>query len=194
MGGAFVVEVDPVLELGRRLSNSSRVLWYSTSLSTTNLSMSAVERVPHEPVDQVVILVEQGGRRALRAFCWMRSQMPHEETGSPGSSSSDFPSATVRTMSPIPLGRIRLAIALRRLRSRSSTDPAGDPDVVHGGHQHQVASRNREIAGDHAGALGADRLLGHLDDDVLAFLQHVLDGLDVAGRGGVVLVAAVLRG
>ena len=47
--------------------------------------------------------------------------------------------------------------------------------MVDGWHIHQVAPRQRNVRGD-ARALGADRLLGNLDQDLLAFLQQFLDG------------------
>jgi hypothetical protein len=55
-----------------------------------------------------------------------------------------------------------------------------DADVVDGGHEHQEASRQGRMRRD-ARALGAQRLLDHLDQDLLAFLQELVDfGLGAA--------------
>ena len=59
-------------------------------------------------------------------------------------------------------------------------DAARDADVVHGRHEDQVAPRQRDVAGD-AGALGADGVLGDLDDHLLPFLEQVLDVLQLLG-------------
>ncbi len=61
------------------------------------------------------------------------------------------------------------------------SDLARDANVVDGGHVDQVASRQGDVRSD-ARALGAERLLGDLDQDFLAFLEHFgnLHGLMVA--------------
>jgi hypothetical protein len=73
-------------------------------------------------------------------------------------------------------------------------DAARDADVVDGRHEHQVAPGQRDVAGG-ARPLGADRFLGDLDDDLLPFLEQVLDAGAAADPRGVgrlfVLVAAV---
>src|SRR6185295_16743508 len=53
-------------------------------------------------------------------------------------------------------------------------DLAGDADVIDRGHEHQEPARHRDVGGE-AGALGAERLLDDLDDDLLAFLEELLD-------------------
>ena len=53
-------------------------------------------------------------------------------------------------------------------------DLARDADVVHRRHEHQEAAGHRRVRRE-AGALGAERLLGDLDDDFLAFLEEVFD-------------------
>ena len=77
-------------------------------------------------------------------------------------------------MKPSSLGRYFSTIARSRRRSRSpsirrETPTRGDP-----GHQHQVPARDGDARGD-ARALGAERLLRDLDDDLVALLKHVLD-------------------
>src|SRR5262249_22360076 len=54
------------------------------------------------------------------------------------------------------------------------SDPARDTHALRPRRQHEVAPRNREMARD-PGALGADRLLGDLDDDLLPLLEQRLD-------------------
>ncbi len=53
-------------------------------------------------------------------------------------------------------------------------DAPRDADVIDRRHEHEVASRQGDVRGD-AGALGADRLLGHLHQDLLTLLQQLLD-------------------
>src|SRR5207244_13183357 len=54
------------------------------------------------------------------------------------------------------------------------TDPARDADVAGLGHVDEVAARQGDEGGD-ARALRAERLLGHLHENLLALPQHVLD-------------------
>src|SRR6266849_6470305 len=62
------------------------------------------------------------------------------------------------------------------------------------GHVDQETARQSDVAGD-ARALFAERLLGDLDDDVLAGLQHFGNELGTArGPGTATLVATVLPG
>ena len=53
-------------------------------------------------------------------------------------------------------------------------DAAADAHVVHRGHEHQGAPRQGDVGGD-PGALGAHRVLGHLDQHALARLQQIPD-------------------
>ena len=71
-------------------------------------------------------------------------------------------------------------------------DAPRDADVVDRRHEHQVTARQRDVAGG-ARALGADRLLRDLDDDLLPFLQQVFDARAAAGarRVGPLLVLVV---
>ena len=46
--------------------------------------------------------------------------------------------------------------------------------MVYGRHEHQEPPRHRRVRGQ-PGAFRAERLLGHLDDDLLPFLQQVFD-------------------
>ena len=63
-------------------------------------------------------------------------------------------------------------------------DAARHADVAGLRHVDDVAARDGHEGGD-ARALGAERLLGDLDQDLLALAQHLLDGRDrLARRGG----------
>ena len=62
-------------------------------------------------------------------------------------------------------------------------DLARDADVIDRRHEDQEPARHRHVRGE-ARALGAERLLDDLDEDVLAFLQQVFD----LGLGPVALV------
>src|SRR4029078_10841471 len=53
-------------------------------------------------------------------------------------------------------------------------DLGGDADVIHRRHENQEPTRHRRVRRQ-ACALGAQGLLGYLDDDLLAFLQEVFD-------------------
>src|SRR6267142_1369051 len=66
-------------------------------------------------------------------------------------------------------------------------DLARHADVVHRRHEHEKPARHRHVRGE-ARALRAERLLHDLDDDLLAFLQQLLD----LGLGPIAVVAATL--
>src|SRR6266852_6196877 len=63
-------------------------------------------------------------------------------------------------------------------------------DVVDGRHIHKEAPGQRDVAGDTRAFL-AERLLGDLDDNVLAGLQHLRNKLRTARRSGVTAVMAL---
>src|SRR6267154_4195073 len=63
--------------------------------------------------------------------------------------------------------------------------------MVDRGHVHQEAAGQRDVAGD-ARAFFAERLLGDLDDDVLAGLQHFGNELRTARRSGMAAVMTML--
>jgi hypothetical protein len=67
------------------------------------------------------------------------------------------------------------SMASRRRRRSWFADAARDADVLHRRHVDDVAARERDVAR-HARALGADRVLGHLDDDLLPLLDDLVDG------------------
>src|SRR4051812_24319814 len=64
-------------------------------------------------------------------------------------------------------------------------DLARHANVIDGGHEHQKPPGHGDVRGQ-ARALGAERLLDHLDDDLLAFLEQFLDLL-----GGPILAVAL---
>src|SRR5216684_3639352 len=70
------------------------------------------------------------------------------------------------------------------------SDFARDADVIDRRHVHQEAAGQRDVAGD-ARAFLAERLLGDLDDDVLAGLQHLGNELRAARRSGVATLMTV---
>ena len=86
----------------------------------------------------------------------------------------DRPSHAVRMMKPPSGGRSASTISFRRARSRFVLDAARHADVVRRRHEDQMAAGQRDDRGD-ARALGADRLLGDLDEDLLALLEALLD-------------------
>src|SRR6266852_1600761 len=70
------------------------------------------------------------------------------------------------------------------------SDFARDTDVIDRRHVHQEAAGQRYVAGD-ARTFLAERLLGDLDDDVLAGLQHLGHELRAARRSGVATLMTV---
>ena len=74
-------------------------------------------------------------------------------------------------------------------------DAARDADVVDRRHEHQVAPGQRDVARGPR-PLGADRLLGDLDDDLLPFLEQVLDAgaaADPRRVGGLLVLVVAAR-
>src|SRR5207302_4728762 len=53
-------------------------------------------------------------------------------------------------------------------------DPARNPHVIDGRHEDQMAPGKRDVTGN-AGALGVDLVLHDLHQDLVAFLEHILD-------------------
>jgi hypothetical protein len=113
------------------------------------------------------------------------------------SSFSETFSATVRTMNPEPGRAHRFDDVAQPAALAIRGDAPGDPDVVDRRHEHQVAPRQRDVARGPR-ALGADGLLRDLDDDLLTFLEEVLDARAAGGALAVglflVLVVRRLRG
>src|SRR5260370_17198039 len=71
---------------------------------------------------------------------------------------------------------------------------ARDAGVMNRRHVNEETTRQSDVAGD-ARALFAERLLGDLDDDVLASLQHFGNELRAARRAGTAsLITAALPG
>ena len=89
------------------------------------------------------------------------------------SSSSEAPSAAVRTMTPASSGQAVLEDPLEAV-AFDVGQLAGDAGHGTAGHVHEVAAGQRDLAGE-AGALVADRVLGDLDQHGVAGLQRVLD-------------------
>ena len=74
-------------------------------------------------------------------------------------------------------------------------DFSGDADVVDRRHEHEKAAGERRVRGQ-ARALGAERLLGDLDDNLLPFLQELFDlrlGCPLAALGAIAMLVVVAR-
>ncbi len=92
------------------------------------------------------------------------------------------------------LGLDALGLSLEALALRIVAYAAGDADIVHHGHQHHKAARQRDVRCD-ACALWPIRLLDHLHHDLLTGLDHLFDGLDARGHAlaeGAVLAKGVV--
>ena len=98
-------------------------------------------------------------------------------------SSSVRPSAAVRVMKP-PTGPGRCALqdSLQALALFVARDLARHAHVLQRRHVDHVAARQRDVRSD-ARAFLAQRLLGDLDDDLLAFFQQIADR-DLTRRQG----------
>ena len=73
---------------------------------------------------------------------------------------------------PVMPGRWVCRMRFRRRRSSSLAILRETPDVIDGRHVDHIAAGQGDVRGD-ARALLAERLLGDLDDDFLAFLEQV---------------------
>ena len=116
--------------------------------------------------------------------CLISSQRWIRKRRSARSSSSDAPSAAVRTMNPPEASPRSLSEdPLQALALFVGGDLAADADVGDGGHEDQEAAGQRDVGGD-ARALLGDGLLGDLDQDLLAGLEQVADDGQVGGLRG----------
>ena len=93
-------------------------------------------------------------------------------------SSRPFASPAVRTISPPPPPPAAVGELLEDREEALALgfvlDPPRDAEVAHGGEQHQVAARQGDVRAD-ARPLVRQRVLDHLDDDLLPRLQQVVD-------------------
>ena len=99
-------------------------------------------------------------------------------------SSLGRPAAAVRMMTP-PVKPCASRNSRTMPRSRRALvarlDLARDADVIDGRHEHQEPPGHRHVRGE-PGALGAERLLDDLDEDLLAFLAAGLRSSAAAAR------------
>ena len=165
---------------GTSASAYSSARRYSSSPSIRISSMSAAKRsrTTRKTRSPSSWSAERGGAWANRA--WTCCQSRTRNWMSALNSASPRPSPTVRTMNPPPPGGRRPRTSWRR-RSRSSASwiRRETPEVVHLGHVDEVAARQADEGRD-PGPLGAERFLGHLDQDLLALVEDVLDRRDHA--------------
>ena len=97
-----------------------------------------------------------------------------------------MPSPAVRMMKPRSLRPDALDDLAQPAPLAVRVDAARHADALRPGRQHEVAAGDRDVGGD-ARALGADRLLGDLDQDLLALLDQ---GADVGRRRAAPVAAA----
>ncbi len=64
--------------------------------------------------------------------------------------------------------------------------------MIHRRHEHDVAAGDAQVCDD-AGAFCTDGPFRHLDDDFIAFFEHVFDRLDPAAPDAAVGAVAVLQ-
>ena len=97
--------------------------------------------------------------------------------------------AAVRTMKPPPARAFRVVHQMPKPGALfGGSNLARNAGVIERRHVHQVAARQRDVAGD-ARAFLAERFLGDLHDNFLALLEHVRNQLRAARRGAVMAVA-----
>ncbi len=133
------------------------------------------QQVAHHPQGEIEVLVQQGGRRdAAGALADLLPQPGEvEEVGlellpplALARRAHDQPAALHRQLVQDAEQALPLGLVL---------DAAGDAEMAHGRQQHQVAARQGDVGAD-ARPLVGQRVLDHLDDDLLARLQQVVDG------------------
>ena len=141
------------------------------------------EEVAHGAQREAEIAVEQA-RRARRG----RAPLDAAPTPTRGRrrrrsrSSTVAPSASVRAMQP---GR-RQASLCARIDAQAGAlglvlDPPRDAEVRRAGKEHQVAAGQRDVRA-HPRALAGERVLAHLDHDLLPLLEQVDDRRTRRGR------------
>ncbi len=132
------------------------------------------EGVTDDAEDQVQLVVQQDRRGGLFPLPLDALPQPAQELDV----RLDLVLALSLACGPDNVAHVRLPEGLHDLAEPlpllAVLDAAGNADVVHAGHHNEIPARDADVGGDPR-TLGADGLLRDLDDDVLAFLQKVLD-------------------
>src|SRR6267142_252691 len=168
------IQLDPFLELWRRLLDEGADPLVLGAVVDHQLLHLVGKEVADAAQDQVQVRVDAGGRLHRLALLAHLVPQPEEELD-----------VRRQLLAGLVLGDgaddeagARRAVAVDQLAQPPALllvlDPAGDPDVIDGGHEDQVPAGQRDVAGD-PGALGADGVLHRLDQDLVALLEQVLD-------------------
>ena len=179
----LVVQLHPARSArGRPARGTARSRCRARFESTDSASTLALKRSRMMPRVRLVSRCSSAGarrtKRLLRLICF---QSAEQRSISRWKCSSVTPSATVRTITPpASLGSSSVTISRSLRPLLPALDLAAHADLGGVRHVDEEPAGERDLRGDPA-ALGADRLLGDLDQEGLALLQDVLD---VRGRRG----------
>ena len=136
------------------------------SLSTYAFSKSPVKRSRDDAERQLGLLVDSSGAFASFAFAWIDRQSRWRKTRSRSMSSSDAPSAAVRTMTP-PSFTSRLLEDLLQALALVVVEPARDAEPLALRDEDDEPAGKRDLRRQ-PGALRLHRVLHRLDEDRLA--------------------------
>src|SRR3984893_14091142 len=168
------VQLDALLTIGRGLLDEGAHPLELGALVDHQFLHLVREQVADAAQDQIEVRVDAGG--GLHRFALLPHLVPETEQELDvrrellaglvlRHGADDEP----RAGRPVPVDQLAQPAALLLV-----LDPAGDADVVHRRHEDQVPPGQGDVAGD-ARALGADGVLHHLDQDLVALLEQVLD-------------------
>src|SRR5439155_24360067 len=183
------VQLDALLQLGSRLLDEGSHPLELGAVVDHQLLHLVGEEVADASQDQVEVGVHAGGSLHRLALLAHLVPEPEEELDVRGQlfarlvlgDGTDDESGARR---PVAIDQVAQSPALLLV-----LDAAGDADVIDGRHEDQVPAWKRDVAGD-AGALGADGVLHRLDEDLVAFLEQVLDLRAVLAVGVALLAVA----
>ena len=182
-GGGPGVELDATDQRGLEALHEAQDVFVNLFVIHPNALEGGGELVAQDALDHVEIVVYQGGSGAL--FGLLAEVEPEVVEELHVGAQLFFAAAFAGGADDKAAGNagaIGLQDALEAQALLVGRDFAGDADVVDGGHVDQEAAGQGDVGGN-ARAFLAERLLGDLHDDFLAFAEEVGDG-DRGGTGG----------
>ena len=158
-------------------STNSQTRRYSNFVVDANRGEFLREQVAQELRHEALLAIDDRGRPRRLGFLPDLGPHPVEVAqvrndvilGTPGRGGADDDAAG----EPVLLAELA-DDASQSAAFLSRVDLAGHAHVVDRGHEDQEPPGHRRVGGEPR-PLGAERLLGHLDDDLLAFLQEFFD-------------------
>ncbi len=132
------------------------------------------ELVADQPEYEIVILMQQRGRLGPSAPGLNSAPQFHQELNVARDLFLAEPFGDCAHDNPHPLGLGRLRDFLQSVALDIVVYPTRNPHVINGRHQHHIPAGEGDVS-DYPSALGADRFLAHLDNDLLSGLENILD-------------------